>query len=61
MITETEDDTTHVSDWERGYAKGYERALQQLVELIEYHIYNPIIVEMVREQAEKLRKEVLEA
>ncbi len=44
-------------DWERGYAKGYERALSQLVELIEYHI--PNYADSVRHWANKLREEVL--
>ncbi len=61
MITETEDDTTHVSDWERGYAKGYERALQQLVELVEAKSHSYVVDDLVRSLAEKLRKEVLNA
>jgi len=63
-ITEAEDDTTHVGhvgDWERGYAKGYERALQQLVELVEAGSHYHAVDDLVRSLAEKLRKEVLNA
>ncbi len=50
---------THVSDWERGYAKGYERALSQLVELVEGKSHSYVVDDLVRSLAEKLRKEVL--
>jgi len=47
------------SDWERGYAKGYERALQQLVELVGGRSDSYATDDLVRSLAEKLRREVL--
>ena len=52
---------THVSDWERGYAKGYERALSQLVELVEFRVPDSLTLEVVLECVEKLRMEILNA
>ncbi len=49
------------SDWERGYAKGYERALSQLVELVQFHVPDSLALEVVLGCVEKLRKEVLNA
>ena len=51
---------TRQGDWERGYAKGYDRALQQLMELVDFNLPSKTLVELVRELAEKLRKEALE-
>jgi len=48
-----------MDDFERGYAKGYERALQQLVEHLEFDIASPLVMAYVRAAAEKLRREVL--
>ena len=51
---------SHVDDWERGYAKGYDRALSQLVELVEFQLPDSLTLEVVLGCAEKLRREALE-
>lgn len=48
-----------MGDWERGYAKGYDRALSQLVELVEVRSHSYAVDDLVRDLAEKLRREAL--
>jgi hypothetical protein len=66
MITESWDDYYALGrtggDFERGYAKGYDRALSQLVELVECRVPpTGMCLEIVRDMADKLRREALES
>ena len=45
-------------DWERGYAKGYERPLRQVLEITAF--YAPDQVNLVRNLTDKLRKDALD-